>query len=224
MKRFNNLRIRIYLQSEVITDGYCPLDGVLYYHVVREIFGVQQRTKSLASNIPQYKKVQLPILKLNLKSETKDWYYACSFAQWAKGSKYSKTMKARRFDKENAARFVDWKGKKEKVDLKSGNKKNYFITEYTVSAPYVDYYCVGGKEELKKILPFVQHIGKKSSGAVSKIEIIDWHSNWAVRGYEENLLMRSLPIHNENAPIYGLRPSYWLPHHQKNVALPPVRI
>lgn len=222
MKGYNNLKIRIYLQSEVITDGFCPLDGVLYYHSVREEMGVQHRSKSLASNIPAYQAIDLPILKINTKSETKDWYYACSFAQWAKSAKHSKTMKTRRFDSQNAAKFVDWGKKKAKVNLKSGQLKNYYITEYTISSPYVDYYCHAVKDHLERLLPFVQHIGKKSSGAVKRIEVQDWHSDWSIRGYDDNKLMRTVPVRNQNAPIYGLRPSYWLPHHQTNVALPDV--
>ena len=42
---FKNLRIRAYLKTGVISDQYLPLDGVLYYHLVRREMGEETITK-----------------------------------------------------------------------------------------------------------------------------------------------------------------------------------
>ena len=220
MSKFTNIKVRAYLQSEVITDGYCPLDAAIFYHFIRERFGVQHRTSPLKSDVQEYSKMDLPILKCNTKNDA--WFYASSFAQWSKNAKYSKQMKTRRFDNESAIKYVDFGKRKGKVELKKGATKNYFINEYTISAPYVDWYLVANKKELLSYLEFVKHIGKKSSGAVSKWVVEDFEYDWSIRGFEDNRLTRCVPIQKENTPIYGLRPSYWHPRHQFKVVLPKV--
>lgn len=219
MSKFKNIKIRAYLQSEVITDGYCPLDAPLYSHMIRDLLGQQHISKPLESSVRESLGVYLPILKQNTKSD--NWFYACSFAQWSKGFKRSKQMKTRRFDIEDGMKYIGFK-KGRKVETGKGAYKNYFINEYTISAAYVDWFLVADVELLNTLLPFVKHIGKKSSGAVTRFEVEDWHSDWSVRGYEDNRLMRSVPISKENTPVYGLRPSYWNPKHQTRVVLPKI--
>lgn len=217
---FTNIKVRAYLQSEVITDGYCPLDGAVFHHFIREKFGVQHRTNSLRSNVLEYSGLDLPILKCNTKNEA--WFYACSFAQWHKLSSYKKQIKTRRFDTESSMKYVDFGKKKSKVELKKGATKNYFITDYTISAAFVEWYMVAIKSEIENYLSFVKHIGKKSSGAVCKWEVEDFDHDWSIRGYQDNRLTRAVPINKENTPVYGIRPSYWHPKHQFKVVLPKV--
>lgn len=220
MSRFTNIKIRAYLQSEVITDGYCPLDAPIYSHFIRDKFGVQHRTSPLKSDVKEYSGLDLPILKCNTKTDV--WFYACSFAQWAKCAKHGKSLKTRRFDNEGAMKYVDFGKRKGKIELKKGSTKNYFINEYTISSPYVEWYLVADKEELLKYLKFVKHIGKKSSGAVARWEVEDFPHDWSIRGYKDKRLTRAVPIKKENTPVYGIRPSYWHPRHQTKVVLPPV--
>lgn len=221
MSRFVNIKVRAHLQSEVITDGYCPLDAAIYYHFIREKFGVQHRTTPLKSDIAEYSGLDLPILKCNTKHPF--WFYACSFAQWSKDAKYSKQMKTRRFDNQNAMKYVDFGKTSGKVEIKKGAYKNYFINEYTISSPFVEWYLVANVEEFEQYLTFVKHIGKKSSGAVAKWEIEPFEHDWSIRGYEDNRPMRTFPtLSNHNAPVYGVRPSYWHPRHKCNVFLPKV--
>lgn len=220
MSQFTNIKIRAYLQSEVITDGYCPLDGVIFYHFIREKFGVQHRTSPMKSDVARYSKMDLPILKHLTDKDC--WFYACSFAQWHKKAKYSKRMKTRRFDTESAIKYVDFGKRRDRVELKKGPTKNYFINDYTISSPYVDWYLVANRPELEKYLPFVQHIGKKSSGAVARWTVEDFEHDWSIRGFADNRLTRCVPIKKENTPVYGIRPSYWHPRHQFKVVLPKV--
>ncbi len=223
--KFENLKITAYLGTEVITDGYCPLDAKIYYHFCRNKFGVQHRTRSLASNIDESSNIQLPILKVNHKK--KDWFYACSFAQWSANSKYGKSVKARRFAIDKAVKYIE---KPKKVELRKGQFKNYFIEEYTISAHSVVWYLVANKQEIQRYLPFITHIGKKSSGMVLRWKVEQFHSDWSVRGekskeHPKGKLLRAVPISKSRSPIvYGIRPSYWLPKHQVNVVLPKVAI
>lgn len=217
---FEPLKIRAYLASPVLTDGYCPIDGALYYHFIRRKYGVKHRSTPLSSEMKEYGGEQLPILKKQPKSES--WFYSASFAQWHQAANYGKTMSTRRFDIEGAMKYVDFGKTTGQVEIKKGPFKNYYFEDITISSFFADWYLMADKKEILWLLPFIHHIGKKASGQVAKWEVSEFHSDWSVRGYEDNRLMRAVPIHKENTPIYGIRPSYWHPKHQVRVVLPKV--
>ena len=51
MSEFKQLRIRAYLQTGVISDQFLPLDGILYYHLTRDMMGEKVISKPGESNI-----------------------------------------------------------------------------------------------------------------------------------------------------------------------------
>ncbi|MCS7020174.1 MAG: hypothetical protein NZM34_13785 [Bernardetiaceae bacterium] len=114
--------------------------------------------------------VDLPLAKRN--ESRKDWYYACSFAQWANVIAEGEDAYSKRFDLANAANFIDFKNKVGKVDTTRGEYKNYRNILFYWHALYIDWYAVGVKEEVEKILRFCTHIGKKAAQGIS---IPEWY-------------------------------------------------
>jgi CRISPR type IV-associated protein Csf3 len=211
---FTPMRVRAYLQTGVISDQFLPLDGIMYYHQVRNEIGEEYGAKVISmpgeSNVREGKNITLPILKSGPAGDA--WFYACSVAQWPVATVEDNTFYVKRFD----LNFVDYLDttKKGKVELAKGRYKNYHIDVYYRHAVYIEWYCVGVKDKIENILQFCTHLGKKTGqgwGSVLKWEVIDWPEDWSIRG-PGNRLMRPVPV-RENGFEYGLRPSYWNPRH-----------
>ena len=218
MAEFKQLRIRAYLQCGVISDQFLPLDGVIYYHMVREKMGVQAYSIPGASAVPEFQNITLPLKKTGPKNEA--WFYNISFAQWPEHTVEDSQSYAKRFDLKYSD-FVDFGKRKGKVDVSRGQYKSYWINTYYRHALYVDWYCIGNKEELERLLSFCTHLGKKTSqgwGAVLRWEVVEWPEDWSIRGPQEKL-MRAVPILGKGL-IYGVRPPYWHPHHTTSCKMP----
>lgn len=223
MPEFHPLHIRAYLQAPVVSDAYLPLDGILYHHYVRSVFGPKKTGHSpRQSMVPKGAGIELPIQKRNHNSfDGIKWYYACSFAVFPPTARRSKINYAKRFDTHEAIERVDFEGKRGRVHTQAGAYKNYFIEEYAWETPYIDWYLRGVKEDIEILLPFCTHIGKETAqgmGSVYKWEITNTDKDWYLND-SNGKLMRAVPVKNSSF-IYGIRPSYWLPSHQFPVLLP----
>lgn len=217
-ERFQPLRIRAYLQTGIISDQFLPLDGIIYAQYVREKFGERDFSLPSENNIPEGQNIQLPIRKAMMKSDA--WFYKCSFAQWPVGTIEDQQTYSKRFDLSRSD-LADFGKKKEHVDNQRGFYKSYHVKIYYRHAKYVEWYADADKNEMKRILKFCTHLGKKTSqgwGSVLRWEITDWPEDWSVRG-EGNKLMRAVPM-QDNGLLYGVRPSYWLPKHQFSCKMP----
>lgn len=217
MKQFKQLRIRAYLSSGVISDQYLPLDGILYYHLVRQKMGREEITKPGESNVREGASITLPIKKGGAKDHT--WYYNCSFAQFPKNTVEASSFKVKTGDWIRHSRYLK-SGKK--IDIQRGKYKNAHIKLYYRHCTHIDWYCVGNPVDIAKLLQFCTHIGKNSGdgwGEVLKWEIIDWPENWSIKN-DKGELMRAVPAYKGDGILYGLRPSYWNPRHIMKCFLP----
>ncbi len=208
MSDFKQLRIRAYLQTGVISDQFLPLDGILYYHLVRKIMGEQTISIPGRSNIQEGAGITLPIKKGGPRNNA--WFYHCSFAQWPGHTIEDNTFYVKRFDLQHSHLINNAK----KIRTSSGSYKSYHLNIYYRHALYVEWFCVGIPEQLNDLLRFCTHIGKKTAqgwGAVLKWELDEWPEDWSIRGPGERL-MRAVPIQDEGF-LYGVRPSYWLQKH-----------
>ena len=210
------LRIRAYLQTGVISDQFLPLDSILYYHIVRREMGSQIITKSGESNIRESQGINMPFKRGGPRNEA--YFYHCSFAQWPQHTIEDKAFYVKRFNLERAG-LLD--GKKRKVDTSRGRFKAYHVDVFYRHAAYIDWYAVGDKPEIEKLLQFCTHLGKKTAqgwGSVLEWEVIEWPEDWSVRG-PGNKLMRAVPILG-NGFLYGVRPSYWNQRHIFSCKMP----
>lgn len=208
MNDFQQLRIRAYLQTGVISDQFLPLDGILYYHQVRDIMGEQFISKPGESNIREGAGITLPIMRSGPHNDA--WFYHCSFAQWPQNTVEDNTFYVKRFDL-SLSQLVN---NAKRVLISGGQYKAYHVNIYYRHAIYVEWYCIGKKQELENLLRFCTHLGKKTAqgwGSVMRWEVIDWPEDWAIRG-PGGRLMRAVPIRGDGF-LYGVRPSYWNPRH-----------
>ncbi len=208
MNNYQQLRVRAYLQTGVISDQFLPLDGILYYHQVRDIMGEQFISKPGESNIREGAGITLPIIKAGPKDDS--WFYHCSFAQWPQHTVEDNTFYVKRFDLSLSGMLDHNK----KIRINAGTYKAYHVNIYYRHAIYVEWYCIGDKQELENLLRFCTHLGKKTAqgwGSVLRWEVIDWPEDWAIRG-PGGRLMRAVPVRGDGF-LYGIRPSYWNPRH-----------
>lgn len=209
MSEFRQLRIRAYLQTGVISDQFLPLDGILYYHLTRDMMGEKVISKPGESNVRAGANVTLPIKKGGPRDEA--WFYHCSFAQWPIHTVEDSAFYVKRFDLQHSG-LIDRKTKR--IDTSRGQYKAYHVNVYYRHAMYVEWYCIGVPSELERLLKFCTHIGKKTAqgwGSVLRWEVTEWPEDWAVRG-PGNRLMRAVPVRGDGF-MYGVRPSYWNERH-----------
>ncbi|MDD5231130.1 MAG: hypothetical protein PHC43_07360 [Candidatus Marinimicrobia bacterium] len=203
---FEPLCIRAYIQTGIISDQFLPLDGILLYHAIREQFG----HPDIALPGEDITKGKLKFfLPLAIENEgRKDWFYHCSFARWAPDMREDQQSYCRRFDLKYSD-LIDFQGRSQKVNLSSARYKNYFVKVYYRIASWVEWYALGERAEIERFLPFLTHLGKKSSqgwGAVLRWEVEPIESDWSIRNVN-CLPMRAIPA--EQGFLYGIRPPYW---------------
>jgi len=213
---FEPLKITAYLQCGIITDPFLPIDGVLYYQVMREQLGEQVVTlpgQSSGGPIDH----RLPLKQIN--SHSRQWFYAASFAVWPEHTVEGTDYWNKRLDM-SLIDLVDWQGKKARFEVASGRYKSYHLPVFYRSALSVSWYVVGEKAEIEWLLRTVTNLGKKTAqgwGAVNEWQLELAAEDWSVWS-NTGRLMRAIP--QENGALYGLRPSYWNPRHQFPCRLP----
>lgn len=199
--------------SPVITDGFLPLDSILFYY--NNLYTLPSNPITLPSSYAQtiVESVRMPIAIINDGKE--DWYYKCSFAFWSEPIAFDKTQMAKRFDAHAAERFIDFKGKRGRVDLDKGHLKNYFIEDFCLHSNEIAWLIECDEHWLKGVLNVSKGIGKKAAHGYGSVMRWDIHElSCTYDDISEQILMRSIPTANNEEILYGIRPSYW---HQSNI-------
>lgn len=192
------LKIAARLQTPVVGEHTLPLDSILFYCAMRDRYGVEVATGE------EVAPVELPLLKRNEQSPW--WYYAASFAQWPESYCENTDYWHKRFDLGLAHLIQD---KKTKIKVDAFQYKAYRMPQFARHALHVDWYCVGDRREIERLLLLAQFIGKKSSqgcGAVLEWQVVPFADDWSERD-SAGRLMRALPA--EDGPLLGIRPSYY---------------
>lgn len=216
---FEPLKITAHLMTGVISDAFLPIDGILYYQGMRERLGEQTVTlpgQSYGGPGDHH----LPLKQVN--SHKREWFYAASFAVWPEHAREGTDYWNKRVDV-SLIDLVDWQGRKARIDVAAGRYKSYHMPVFYRVALFVDWFVVGDKTEIERLLGTVTHLGKKTAqgwGAVREWEVQRWAADWSIHG-DHGQIMRAIPSPDLTAPMYGLRPSYWLPKHQFPCRLPP---
>jgi CRISPR type IV-associated protein Csf3 len=211
------LRITAYLQCGVISDAALPIDGVLYAVLRRKVFGERALTEPGATIAQNNIGVTMPLGRVN--EHCREWYYAASWAQWNGTVAYGSTHWNKYLDVE-LSDLIDFGSRKARLEMASGRYKCYHMPVYYRHALSVSWYVRGLKDEIEELLPFITHLGKKTSqgfGAVHRWTIEPVEHDWSI--YDGNgRLMRAIPA--EKGVLIGYRPSYWLPANQTICAVP----
>jgi len=219
---FEPLRVMAHLRTGVISDRWLPLDAILLYQISRQQFGPQAAT--LPGGEQESRGITMPLLIVH--PGEPHWYYACSWAQpqpwWVAEAK---DYWNKRLDSQFAYLLTrDCK----KVTIRKGRYKAYHMPVFYYAALRVEWYCVGDRAGIERLLSTVTHIGKKRSqgwGRVMQWEVEPVSENWSV--WRDGYLMRGIPAQDVadtrqsfRIMLYGVRPSYYRRHNQMPLAMP----
>jgi len=211
---FEPLRITAHLRSAIVTDGYLPIDAILYYEAMRRTYGGE--VISSRGGETYVEPVRLPIERIELAG--RHWMYAASFAQWYHSADGSDHWN-KRFDA-GLSELVDFDGRRGKVIVEQGRYKAYHMPVFYRTALAASWYVVGDREALSELVGEITHVGKKSSQGFGRLncwQVDPWPQDWSLYG-EQGQLMRAIP--QAGGVLYGIRPGYWQRSHQVPCKLP----
>jgi len=178
------------------TDMFLPLDSVLAFAWMR----AHHPAKLDVEFTPEdYIEPDLPLAR---RGRGDARYWACSFACGEpRGEEVVYWHK--RFDEEFGTEYVDFQGRRGKVDIKAGHYKSYRTPLVVVLMPKVEWYAVGDKDEVERLLALVTHLGKKRSQGYGRVQ------KWTVESWSEDLShLRAIPDPDGDYEM-GIRPPYW---------------
>ena len=145
------------------------------------------------------------------------WYWACSFNQTPPVTEYI-TYWHRRFD-DVLERYIDFQGRRGKVDESSGRYKGYRmpLNILLFDAP-LEWYAVGDIDTVRDLCREIAAIGKKPAqgyGIVERWDVAPWPEGG--RSGAGGKITRAIPMELGLPPgvkhvavrLYGTRPPYW---------------
>lgn len=195
------LKVTAYMQTGKIatTDLYLPLDSILAEAWMRKHY--PERMAGSQSSISPDDFI-VPELPLERRGEGDDWYWACSFA-CGEPRQEEIVYWHKRFDQALGEQYVDFRGRRGKIDTRSGGYKSYRMPLVTYLVPRLEWYAVGDADGIRELLRDVTHIGKKRAQGYGRV------ARWSVEDYPEDLShLRALP--DSGGEEMGIRPPYWL--------------
>lgn len=216
------------------TEPYFPLDSILAAEWIRR----EHPDRYYEPPPPGVKEgwIEAPLPLERRRGAGPLWYYACSFNVTRPEAEYV-TYWHRRFD-DHLERYIDFKGRRGKVDEGSGRYKAYRMPLNIMILPRLEWYAVGDLDAVRELCQGVAAIGKKPAqgyGIVERWDVEPWAEDWSVMG-PGGVLMRAVPVAELPAEaaeaeagvdagtcrrrIYGLRPPYWQRENQMRVWMP----
>jgi CRISPR type IV-associated protein Csf3 len=211
---YETLKVTAYLQTAVIGDHALPFDAILFYLAMHDEYGAEEVTLPMRDI-----GVRSVELCLDRRGDGEWWYYAASWAQWPQATAKFTDHWHKRLDT-SLVHLINWRGKKARIDVQSGSYKAYRMPVFARHALHIDWYVVGDKAEIERLLHFATHIGKKTAqgwGAVLKWNVESISEDYSVSG-PNGELMRALPA--AQGIQYGIRPSYWAPANKTTCRVP----
>lgn len=179
----------------------------------------------------------LPLFKGEIKGE---WYWCVSSPYYLQQSEQI-TRYRKRWDYQD--KHLDWGKKKAKVNTSEGVTKSYDLPLKLVETPRIDWFAVGDKEEIERLLFLCDFIGKKRSqgkGQVCRWEVREIEGDYSLWDVYGNLA-RPMPlsligavagtppfnggacydfVNNCGIMNWGWRTPYWLPANQNLCLMP----
>ena len=217
-----NLQITAHLSNSIaVYDDWSPqLEGLIVYQLLKE--------KGIASPNPttEQVKVNMAVIADSIPFEQWQGIYKCSGPIY----KY-KTEQTDKFRKrwEPDGR-VNWGKRKAKIDTSQGKEKSYDLPLFLRLTPRIDWFAVGDKTEIERLLKGVTGLGKKRShghGQVHLWEVKKIAEDWSLS--KNGQLTKPIPankyldlglIHPCDVVNWGYRPPAWLPENKTLCVMP----
>lgn len=214
------LRVTAHFRTNPVCDQWLPLDGILLYQANREALGPE--LAALPGGVDTQGVGTLPLAIIH--PGRRNWCYACSWAQpqpWWVAEEIRHWNK--RFDTQYSD-MVDFGDRRGKVIIEQGRYKAYHMPMFTRAALQAEWYCVGDKAEIERLLSLVTHIGKKRSqgfGRVWRWDVELWTEDWSI--WRDGHLTRGVSDEDAGKALdrifYGIRPPYYRKENQTWLAV-----
>lgn len=217
----NNLQVTAYLNSGIaVTDKWSPnLDALLYFLWLdgRGLANPNANAKNLI-------KADIPIDKVIINDKL--LYKVSSPIYKVQNEQIIRYRK--QWDYQD--KHLNWGKKKAKVDTSQGQFKNWDLPLKIIETNRIDWYCVGDKLEIERLLNSCTHLGKKRSQGKGQIlrwnvQVIDCDKSF----YFEGQIMRPIPTNCVNPDIlkgtfdvmqWAFTPPYFLPENRTLCVMP----
>lgn len=208
----NNLQVTAHLATALsVTDDWSPsLEALLEYLWLDD--------KGLALPNPSAEnlfKAELPLRMDNLKGQD---FWACSSPFYLKEAQQIDKYR-KRWDYQD--KHLDWGKKKQKVNTSEGVTKSYDMPLKLINTSRLDWFLVGDRNKVERLLSSCTAIGKKRSygkGQVYRWEVKEVEHDWSLT--RNDRLTRAIPIdlvHDKldltgyNFLRWGWKNPSWLP-------------
>jgi len=192
----------------------------LLYQACREQYGVQ--AASLPGGHRKQPAVHMPLAIV--RPGTMDWYYACS---WAQPQPWWLAESCDHWNKRVDIGFAELLDHHGRILIEKGRYKAYHMPLFYYVASRIEWYCVGDRAIIERLLSTVTHIGKKQAqgwGRAARWTVEPWPEDWSV--WRDGQLIRGVPLSDvperKEALLYGIRPGYYARHNQMMVVMPDV--
>ena len=219
------LQVTAWVSSAIAAyDDWSPNLGNLVIRILLEEAGrasPNPTPEQAAENIAWVNQY-LPIATLHLNGNPELWYHATSSPCYH--LLFEEIDRIRKRWDVGEIGYIDWGKRKAKIDTSQGAEKSYDLPLPKRGLERIDWWCVGDKDELVRLLSFVTHLGKKRRCVVSRWEINESPQDWHL--YREGVLMRPIPMSEVREGIaftirnWGWRAPAWLPVNKIQCAMP----
>lgn len=191
-----------------ITSPWLHFDSIISYLCLRDALD------DLFYCMPTEETIDTGLLDLPLK-RTQDVYHS-SIGVYNDNSKlYRDTIYKRFTDKETYK--LTKKQQKGRIKTNQGHFKDFMINLPILITDTITFYCNGDKNELKRLLNHLTHVGKKGSiggGRINKVIIKETTEDYSF--FKDNKIMRPIPVSMKLPVFEGMimqrqpyKPAYW---------------
>ena len=172
----------------------------------------------------QWVNERLPIATLHLNDDPALWYHASSSPCYR--LLFEEIDRIRKRWDVGEIGYIDWGKRKPKVNTSEGAEKSYDLPLPKRGLERIDWWCLGDRAELLRLLSLVTHLGKKRRCVVTRWQVEEVEHDWHL--YRENALMRPIPVEQlrTDTPIdfailnWGWRAPIWMPENKVRCAMP----
>lgn len=191
-----------------INSPWLHFDSILTYLCIRDALD------ELFYYLPTEKIIDISKLKIPLK-KTEDIYHS-SVGIYSDNLRLYRDKLYKRFTDKQTYKLTK-KQQKGKIPINRGYFKDFMINMPMLITDNITFYANGDKNEIKKLLSNITHLGKKTSigsGQITKIKIEKIEEDYSF--FKDNNVMRPIPVKIKLPIIEGMRfekqpykPPYW---------------
>lgn len=210
------LRVTAHLSTKLaVSDDWSPSLDALLIKLLLDERGLATSSPTpadVAANQPVID-AAMPIVKGSIQGE---WYWQVSSPCYLYDADSTETIH-RRWDSQD--RNLDWQGKRRNWSGSEGHTKAWTVLIPERSTPRIDWYCVGDRTEILRLLSLCDGMAKKRRTQVRRWAAEPWE-DWHL--WHDGQLMRPVPLELlDNAPLsFAIRNWAWRPptHMPENMA------